>query len=83
MTRRGFIAGVAGAATWPLALQARQTGLPIVGYLGSGSPDDQVYLVDAVLVGLKEAGYAEGQNIRIEYRWSEGYYDQLRHFRKI
>ena len=77
MKRREFICLVSGAAAWPLAARAQQAGVPIVGYLGSGSPDDQVNLVDATLGGLKEAGYADGQNIRIEYRWSEGHYDRL------
>jgi putative ABC transport system substrate-binding protein len=77
MKRREFIGLVSGAAAWPLAARAQQAGVPIVGYLGSGSPDDQVNLVDATLGGLKEAGYADGQNIRIEYRWSEGHYDRL------
>jgi putative ABC transport system substrate-binding protein len=77
MKRREFIGFVSGAATWPLAARAQQAGVPTVGYLGSGSPDDQVNLVDATLGGLKEAGYANGQNVRIEYRWSEGHYDRL------
>ena len=77
MKRREFIGLVSGAAAWPLAARAQQAGVPIVGYLGSGLPDDQVNLVDATLEGLKEAGYANGQNVRIEYRWSEGHYDRL------
>ena len=77
MKRREFIGLISGAAAWPLAARAQQAGVPIVGYLGSGSPDDQVNLVDATLGGLKEAGYANGQNVKIEYRWSEGHYDRL------
>jgi ABC-type uncharacterized transport system substrate-binding protein len=77
MKRREFISLVSGAAAWPLAARAQQAGVPTVGYLGSGSPHDQLNLVDATLGGLKEAGYADGLNVRIEYRWSEGHYDRL------
>jgi putative tryptophan/tyrosine transport system substrate-binding protein len=80
MKRRQFIRALGGAATssvlWPLMAQAQQEPV-VIGFLHSGSADDQVNLVAAARQGLKEAGYSEGQNIRIEYRWAEGSYDRL------
>ena len=78
MRRRQFIALLGGAAaSWPLATRAQQPALPVVGYISSGVPDDQLNLLAASRQGLKEAGYIDGQNIRIEYRWAEGHYDRL------
>jgi putative ABC transport system substrate-binding protein len=76
MKRREFIALVGGAASWPLVAQAQQEPV-VIGVLHSGSADDQVNLVAATRQALKEAGYTEGRNIRIEYRWAEGRYDLL------
>jgi putative ABC transport system substrate-binding protein len=81
MRRREFILTLGGATAcsvlWP-ALAARAQQEPVViGFLHSGSPDDQVNLVAATRRGLEEAGYAEGRNLRIEYRWAEGRYDRL------
>jgi len=77
MKRREFIAILGGAAAGlPLTVRA-QSAMPVVGYIGSGLPDDQVNLVNATRRGLKEAGYTEGQNISIEFRWAEGHYDRL------
>jgi len=77
MKRREFILALGGAAAWPLAASAQQADAIVVGLLHSGSPDDQVNLVSATRNGLKEAGYIEGQNLKIEYRWAEGRYDRL------
>ena len=78
MKRREFLALLGSAATiWPLAARAQTTTVPIVGYIGSGVMNDQLNLVAATRQGLKEAGYVEGQNITIEYRWAEGHYDRL------
>jgi hypothetical protein len=77
MKRREFLLALGGtAASLPFAALA-QTAMPVVGYIGSGLPDDQVNLVNATRQGLKEAGYTEGQNVSIEFRWAEGRYDRL------
>jgi putative tryptophan/tyrosine transport system substrate-binding protein len=78
MRRREFLALLGSAAAiWPLAVRAQQSTIPVVGYIGSGVMDDQLNLVAATRQGLKEAGYVDGENIRIEYRWAEGHYDRL------
>jgi putative ABC transport system substrate-binding protein len=74
--RREFIALVAVAGARPLATRAQQAGLPIVGYLGSSSAATATYL-GGFRNGLKDAGYVEGQNLAIEYRWADGQYDRL------
>jgi putative ABC transport system substrate-binding protein len=78
MRRREFIAGLGSAAAWSLAARAQQPAVPVVGWLGSQSADDE-YKIRTVpfLQGLKEAGYVEGQNVAIEYRWAENQYDRL------
>jgi putative tryptophan/tyrosine transport system substrate-binding protein len=77
MRRREFIAGLGSAAAWPLAAQAQQSKLPVVGLLNSGSPGPRAPIVAAFLQGLKEAGYVVGQNVAIEYRWAEGERERL------
>jgi putative ABC transport system substrate-binding protein len=76
MKRRTFIAGLGGAIAWPLAARA-QPNLPVIGYLGTQSADDDKNLAVPFLQGLKQAGYVEGQNVAIEYRWAENQYDRL------
>jgi putative ABC transport system substrate-binding protein len=77
MKRREFIALLGGAAAGvPFAARAQQS-MPVIGYLGSGYAEDQKNLVAATLQGLKEAGYVEGQNLTVEYRWAEGHYERL------
>jgi putative ABC transport system substrate-binding protein len=78
MRRRDFIAILGGAAaTWPVAVWAQQAGLPLIGYLDSGSPDSSARYVAAFRKALNEAGYVEGQNVTVEYHWLEGQYDRL------
>jgi putative tryptophan/tyrosine transport system substrate-binding protein len=79
MRRREFIAGLgSAAAAWPLAARAQQPALPVIGYLGAQSADDDYKNITVpFLQGLKETGYVEGQNVAVEYRYAENQYDRL------
>ena len=78
MRRRDFIRVVGGsAATWPLAARAQQPTVPVIGFVNSASRQGYVPQVAAFLKGLGEAGYVEGRNVTIEYRWAEGQVDRL------
>jgi putative tryptophan/tyrosine transport system substrate-binding protein len=78
LSRRKFIAALGGvAASWPVVARAQQLGTPVVGLLSARSADESALLVLAFRDGLREAGYDEGRDITIEYRWAEGNYDRL------
>jgi putative ABC transport system substrate-binding protein len=77
MRRREFIALIGGATAWPFSVRAQQPSMPVIGFLGSDSPDLYADRLRAFRQGLKETGFVDGQNLAIEYRWAQGRNDQL------
>src|ERR1700746_3075568 len=73
--RRQFIAGLGSAATWPGVARPQQAAVPVVGFVNSGS--SFAGRADAFRKGLNEAGFIEGQNVRVEYHWLDGQFDRL------
>jgi len=78
MNRRTFIAGLGGAAAWPVAARAQQPAMPVIGFVSTASPEG-VYRRSLLgfLKGLEENGYVDGRTVAIEYRWAEGRIDRL------
>src|SRR5438067_13561195 len=77
MKRRKFVTLIGAAAAWPLTARAQQPALPVIGLLGSATAREWAPSVAAFLRGLSEAGFAEGRDVAIEYRWAENQYDRL------
>jgi putative ABC transport system substrate-binding protein len=77
MKRREFIAAIAGVVVWPLAARAQQPSIPVVGFLGTTTPESNPRVLEAFRRGLSETGFVDGQSVKIEYRWAENRYAQL------
>jgi putative ABC transport system substrate-binding protein len=77
MRRRAFLGFVGAATTWPLAARAQQPPMPVIGFIDSRSPEALGERLRKFRQGLKDSGYAEGENVAIEYRWAENQADRL------
>jgi putative ABC transport system substrate-binding protein len=78
MRRRNFITSLGGTMiAWPLVARAQRPAMPVIGFLSSRAPGESSNVVATFRQGLHEAGFVEGQNVLIAFRWAEGRYDQL------
>jgi len=77
LNRRGVIGLIGGAAAWPVAARAQPSGMPVIGYLSTRSPETDVPMLAAIRRGLSETGYVEGKNVAIEYSWGRGQYGRM------
>src|SRR5215467_6211443 len=77
MKRREFITLLGGAAAWPHAARAQQPALPVVGFLRDATSAGSEFAVNGLRKGLAEAGFVEGQNLTIEYAWTDGRSERL------
>ena len=77
MRRREIIAAAGAAIAWPLTGRAQQSAMPVIGFLNGGSAQGYARMLAAFLSGLGEAGYADGRNVAIAYRWAEGQNNRL------
>ena len=77
MRRREFIAGIGAVASWPRAAKAQQSAMPVIGFLGATSPEGYATFVRGFLLGLKDEGFVDTENVAIAYHWAQGQYDRL------
>jgi len=77
MRRREFISIAAAATAWPFVARAQQANMPVVGFLSTRAPEESADVVEAFRSGLKERGFVDGQNVKIEFRWAHGDYGHL------
>src|SRR5262245_38439778 len=77
MRCREFISIAAAATAWPFVARAQQANMPVVGFLSTRAPEESADVVEAFRSGLKERGFVDGQNVKIEFRWAHGDYGHL------